>query len=799
MPNKILVALFLAGLAVSQAWAAPQKFYSQGLSALKSGNTASAISLLTKAISEEPSNHRFYNDRGIAYRRIGELDKAVQDYTKALDIKPDYVNALNNRGVAYIEKREFEKAVRDLTQALKSTELEGKVRGNLGLALAGLGNYEQAAREFQAAAEKETLDAPSLKSFGLCQFALGNKDAALVNLKKALRNADHNLAQEVKQKIDEIERGGNPVQALTRPAPVTAAKPSPATENREIVLAKPKSAGPTAQPKEIPKVETAKQETGADSPGAFSKMVRSRAIQKLSGAAVQVYTQGSQFLEQAGLQKALVRFEDVLQMERINRNNYGLAWINFEIGRVQNKLGDYGKAQDHLAEAYKSFEKLGATDESILTMFEYASSFKALGQNDKSKSLHAKAVQLAQSRGYSQLAANLDPQPPAQPKARSANTSGVSPVKNPPTTEQAKHDSEPPKAPAQKPAPAPITAAVEGSSRTHQEQSRETPKNDGAVGEAQAVIRLRQSSTQGVSSQTNGKQLSRGRIPILAGSPKLIEVDRAPVNSQNVQGPNADVNREKDAAINPLIKPVESASRAVVSPTPPKAAPEKIIPVDRKTLSKDLKELRRLKDRNDEYGMSATLERIAETYSKHKDYEKASMGYAAALAFREKLGVYKGIEYLYQKCGLANEERGDLAGAMEAYSRAMSLSNTGAAKLNKDLEAQIRKLASGLGVDPDSLINGYRQLWEARRLNDAHNETQALYVLATVYEKYNRTKEAIHFYERATASLMADKAGAYEKQGNAALARTSYEQALEAFKTLDYARYLELRRKVPNS
>jgi Flp pilus assembly protein TadD len=65
-----------------------------------------------------------------------------------------------------------------------------------------------------------------------------------------------------------------------------------------------------------------------------------------------------------------------------------------------------------------------------------------------------------------------------------------------------------------------------------------------------------------------------------------------------------------------------------------------------------------------------------------------------------------------------------------------------------------------------------------------------------LYDEAERSAEALQYYERSSASMLADKARIYEKIGKTNQAEQSYNEALESFKKLDYSRYLNLLRKL---
>ena len=127
-------------------------------------------------------------------------------------------------------------------------------------------------------------------------------------------------------------------------------------------------------------------------------------LEKFSPASAEIYNQGLQFLEKADPRKALIRFEDTLQLERRSRNTAAVAWNSLELGRTYLKLGDYVTAGTKLQDALRIFRQLKASDEIILTLLEIAAVKKAAGQNDKASEIYSLAKEQAGTRGDSRLA-----------------------------------------------------------------------------------------------------------------------------------------------------------------------------------------------------------------------------------------------------------------------------------------------------------------------------------------------------------------------------------------------------------
>jgi tetratricopeptide (TPR) repeat protein len=819
IPLFLVTFLLVTGVYVCNAASVPTQrdLYNEALLALKAGDTLAAVDYLTQVINAEPSNYRCYNDRGVAYKRMGDLEKAIADYSKALEIKPDYTNALNNRGVAYTQRGQYEKAIRDFNEALKLGEMKGKLHMNLGMALCKAGDYSNAISEFDTAASYQPLDPGIVLLVAESLEKVGNYARALSTYRSVLgRTTDAGTIRNLERKVAALEKlsrssrnSANSSSVASVPSVKNASEPPKANQTREILPAPPKRntalVGPPS--KQQPATSPVSEALGKETPKSLNQNSCTRALEKFAPASAEIFRQGLQFLEQSDPRKALIRFEDCLQLERRNKNALAVGWSLLEIGRVHSRLGDHAKAMLYFDEALKTFARIKAVDETIVTLVEVASTAKSLGQTDKAQGFCAKAADEAKSRGLQELSKSIGDlaadKTPAEPVrvavaeqqrmegGRLPTTSAAGPIRqktSPPTTQsdrlkaRAQDKDEPTKqiqliqaapqsvqtAPGQNPAPTPV------------QLKNAKPRSDPAPSSPNSQ-RLADSGNGPAVWGPSGKTLK-----LFGSAPQTEEATshlaRAAQAKSNYDQPGAQANATRSGQ---------------------KAGPQNFsVLASRPTtgLDTDLAELKKLRDSNDEPGMMSVLERLAETYLKQKDYGKALHAMSASLAFREKLAESKGLDVALERRGFIKQRLGDRAGALEDFSRALSLQQAkqGAAVSANPSELKARRLASGLGVDYVALLSAFQLLWKARAAGDEQEETEALYVIGRLYDKANKPAEALTYFERSSASMLVDKARAYEKMGKTDLAQQAYGQALESFKKLDYSRYLELKKKWKN-
>jgi len=112
-----------------------------------------AVSLLKKAIQEDPQFAEAYNNRGNAYRDMKEYAMAMQDYNKAIGLNPNLKKAYNNRGNIYFDQRNFQMAIRDYNKAISIDDNYPLAFLNRGLAYHKLKKDDLACPDFIRACE----------------------------------------------------------------------------------------------------------------------------------------------------------------------------------------------------------------------------------------------------------------------------------------------------------------------------------------------------------------------------------------------------------------------------------------------------------------------------------------------------------------------------------------------------------------------------------------------------------------------------------------------------------------------
>ncbi len=836
MPALFTVLLLITAISQAGAESTPSDLdtHHAALQALQVGNTLEAIDLFSQAIAAAPKDYRYYNDRGVAYRKCGDLKMALADYTRALELKQNYTNALNNRGVVYLQQGDYDKALKDFTEALKHGGLEGTILTNTGMVYARQGDHRSAIREFEKALSHSPIDNRSFLFMAESFEQIGDKDKAFKIYQLALGLIKEPKTSEyIQERITALERTRTAAKQLPKPvttsvsrpveqAPVatTAPEHDPAQKGRQSRKILP--ARPLPPPAGSPKRETPPaHETGVKTLLDLDLRCRSRALEKFSPVSAEIYKQGVQFLEKSDRAKALVRFEDTRQLEKRKKNSHGIAWNNLELGRIYRDMGEHLKATAFLEEALKMFERLKASDETVLTIQAMASNQKAAGRKDKADAYYKKAVEQATASGHHLLAAAIGDEAagkaPAPEQQAIVEHKPVETAQVPPQI-SARSTSAPQTPPQMGPVLA-QAAPPSSPDASRQEQSRRTQPGGQADGLAKVG--------RGPLTWSESGKIKRPVRPVTPALPAGSVISSPPKTAQVKTQTERQVSSAPGSgtslkALLPDKRPGITSPAAAKHPVAQQpaqqrtVAPESYAPgiqqtkeippfkdkrsamrkrEDERHIREDLTQLNRLRQTEDEHRMIHVLERLADRYIKSGEYEKALHCFIASAGFREKLVIVTGTDKVLAQRGLLRQKLGKPVEALEDFTQASSLSDRGQGASRRALEDRAQKLAAEMGLDAPVVLRAYKALWQAREAGDGQAETHALLLVGKLYDKARRLSQALDYYERSSASMLADKARIYEKMGRKEQAELSFNQALETFKKLDYSRYLRMMRK----
>lgn len=130
--------------AADAALAPAQANLERGRALLKSGNAADAITVLSTAVSTDPSLHEAYSLMGVAYEMKGLRERAFESLEKAVKADKDNGEYLNNLGFLHFKNGDNDKAAKYLKRAVKVAPQVQRYWNNLGLVQAQRMKFDDA-------------------------------------------------------------------------------------------------------------------------------------------------------------------------------------------------------------------------------------------------------------------------------------------------------------------------------------------------------------------------------------------------------------------------------------------------------------------------------------------------------------------------------------------------------------------------------------------------------------------------------------------------------------------------------
>ena len=672
----ILLALVFASLGpgFSAAESTDRQQYNAGLVAMKNGNVREALQHFTRAAEMNPNEYKYFNDRGVAYKRLGDLEKALADYNKSLEINPHYTNALNNRGVVYLEQGHYDQALTDFNEALKYGGLEGKIFTNIGIVKAAKGDYRSAIKDFDNAVSLHPVDPRSFLFMGQSLEHLGDRDKALKMYQVALGVLkEPEIIAFVEKKIAALDSVSSksslpgihkePNIQSERSTKTNTKLPAkstvvPTKKTREVVLA---NRRPDYIEQIVKKSISKPAQTNLpDDIEAYSKQIRNKIIGQLAPASAEILRQAHDFVEKSDDHKAMVRFEDIRQLERRNKNYRAVAWALLEIGKIYIRSGDYLKAEEALDGSIKISSALKDSGEKILALIELARLRNLESSTDKAKTLFSQAEDLATASGRSTLtnaiqdlaSGAFDQRKNAPTQNQSAQTklataTAVAQVLVPKIATQSKQ-----------------TVTQDASEKTRTSKTHSPQMNFRHV---KSVFDMKPESFQ------KAKTASQPSVsaPITNGSSKpknYASTDRSQQKDEVKNGITAPTASIHPDAMKPV--KVESVKHRAIE----RAISKNVVKPPANSINSDISELKRLRKQKDEARMIPVLENLSRNFYELGDYKKSLDAVNVSLAFREKLGVNDNRARALEFRGIIHEKLGQKVKALEDLTWAGTLS-----------------------------------------------------------------------------------------------------------------------------
>ncbi|KAI9226041.1 MAG: heat shock protein STI-like protein [Piptocephalis tieghemiana] len=110
----------------------------QGNKAFSAGQFDEAVSLFTKAIEVDPTNHVFYSNRSASYASLRKYNEALEDANKVISMKPDWPKGYSRKGAALLGQSKYEDAIKTFNEGLTHDESNALLKKGLDEAEAAL-------------------------------------------------------------------------------------------------------------------------------------------------------------------------------------------------------------------------------------------------------------------------------------------------------------------------------------------------------------------------------------------------------------------------------------------------------------------------------------------------------------------------------------------------------------------------------------------------------------------------------------------------------------------------------------
>lgn len=191
--------------------------FQRGLIALRDGHLEAALSELTTAEEQSPSDARIRNFRGVTLVRLGKNEEAAAEYRESVRLDPHMEDAYRNLGLLEWTEHRFDGAAEDLRRALALAPDDSFAHYYLGRVLLDSKDYAGALAELDGSSQSWPDDAAFLIQVATAYNALGRREKEGGTIDRLLRMrlsdsqsialADLLLSSERKQTAIDLLRG----------------------------------------------------------------------------------------------------------------------------------------------------------------------------------------------------------------------------------------------------------------------------------------------------------------------------------------------------------------------------------------------------------------------------------------------------------------------------------------------------------------------------------------------------------------------------------------------------------------
>jgi tetratricopeptide (TPR) repeat protein/2-polyprenyl-3-methyl-5-hydroxy-6-metoxy-1,4-benzoquinol methylase len=171
---------------LTQVPAHADSLHNLGLIALHTGDTASAVELIEKAIAADNRRAEYHYNIALAWRAQNRLDRVATHLERAIEIRGDYALAHLNLGNVRREQGRLAEAVACYEHALALSPNSPAARFNLANMLSEQRRWETAAANYRQVLAFEPNHAEAHAKLGEALSAQGQPHAAIPHIERAL-------------------------------------------------------------------------------------------------------------------------------------------------------------------------------------------------------------------------------------------------------------------------------------------------------------------------------------------------------------------------------------------------------------------------------------------------------------------------------------------------------------------------------------------------------------------------------------------------------------------------------------
>lgn len=146
-----------------------EKVFQAGERAYRSGDHATAITLFSQVIDQEPDHMNAHLQRGFCQSLVGAYDKAVADFSHVITQKGDHTWAYTSRGSAYSKLGRHQEAIADFNKVIALDPKNEEAYNNRGWARKATGDQNGACKDWSTSKRMGNAEAKIILTNNRCK------------------------------------------------------------------------------------------------------------------------------------------------------------------------------------------------------------------------------------------------------------------------------------------------------------------------------------------------------------------------------------------------------------------------------------------------------------------------------------------------------------------------------------------------------------------------------------------------------------------------------------------------------